>query len=239
MSWGPNNQGELGDGCTIGVDCTGRTSAGLVTGLTEVLQISQGSGHSLALMTDGTLNSWGRNFRGQLGTANCTPTVDCDPTSTPTTVNGLNNVVSIHAGDGLHTVVLVSDLSEGDLETAVAGPETIVINQPFSYTLTVTNQGPEPANSVTLTNVLPGNMVAGSVTPDQGSCANEAPVVTCDLGNLSVLGSAQVDISLTAGGSPAILFNHTQVKGLVEDTFAGNNVVVPKNGYSIQRYSRC
>lgn len=63
-SWGMNNYGQLGDSTT-----TSRSTpvqVGIPAGRT-VRQIAGGMYHSLALMADGTIWSWGNNQSGQLG----------------------------------------------------------------------------------------------------------------------------------------------------------------------------
>ena len=39
------------------------------------------------------------------------------------------------------------------------------------YTIKVTNNGPDTATSVVLTDTLPGSVTFASATPQQGSCA--------------------------------------------------------------------
>ncbi len=71
-AWGANVAGQLGDGTT-----TNRllpvtvTSTGILAGKTPAA-IAAGATHQLLLCTDGTLVTWGSNFRGQLGTGNTT-----------------------------------------------------------------------------------------------------------------------------------------------------------------------
>lgn len=64
-SCGSNASGQLGNGAAI----PGASSSTLVqaTGLTGVTALAAGNQGTLAVMTDGTLRSWGSNTNGQLG----------------------------------------------------------------------------------------------------------------------------------------------------------------------------
>ena len=72
-----------------------------VSGLTGVVQISSGFGHSLALKSDGTVWSWGDNTFGQLGDGTT------DVRIAPVKVTGLANIVQISSGFG-HSLALKS-----------------------------------------------------------------------------------------------------------------------------------
>jgi alpha-tubulin suppressor-like RCC1 family protein len=65
-SWGFNSNGQLGQG-TNGHDFVRRPA--IIEGLDGVTALAAGSMHSLALRSDGTLRSWGKNSSGQLGNA--------------------------------------------------------------------------------------------------------------------------------------------------------------------------
>ena len=57
MSWGNNDYGKLGDGQQ---GWEGRSDVPVpVSGLSEVVAISAGAEHSLALLKNGTVMSWG------------------------------------------------------------------------------------------------------------------------------------------------------------------------------------
>ena len=56
--WGNNAQGQLGDG-TI----TGRSGYGDIRVGNDVVQVAAGSGHGLALRSDGTVWAWGSTAR--------------------------------------------------------------------------------------------------------------------------------------------------------------------------------
>ena len=64
--------------------------------------VAAGSGHTVALKSDGTVMSWGHNDYGQLGFFSVTQR------TSPVPVNGLTGVVSVDAGYH-HTVALNSD----------------------------------------------------------------------------------------------------------------------------------
>ena len=62
MGLGVNTNGQLGDGTRIN-----RKEPVQVKGLTGVIAVATGVGHSLALKSDGTVWAWGYNGYGQLG----------------------------------------------------------------------------------------------------------------------------------------------------------------------------
>lgn len=64
-AWGRNQDGELGIGKKTEVEL----KPVRVQGLTDVVAVSAGWGHSLALKRDGTVWAWGLNNHGQLGTS--------------------------------------------------------------------------------------------------------------------------------------------------------------------------
>jgi len=59
-AWGDNRFGQLGDGTTL-------SSYSPIKVLSEVVAVSAGFGHALAIREDGTLWAWGWNGYGQLG----------------------------------------------------------------------------------------------------------------------------------------------------------------------------
>ncbi|HEX5752852.1 MAG TPA: RCC1 repeat-containing protein [Archangium sp.] len=62
-AWGSNTLNQLGDGTAE----PQRSTPVRVSGLSDVVAISAGRNHSLAMHADGTLWAWGRNATGQLG----------------------------------------------------------------------------------------------------------------------------------------------------------------------------
>jgi len=62
-AWGNNTSGQVGDGSSSYEVLTPVQ----VVGLSNIIAISAGGGHSVALKNDGTVWSWGENEKGQLG----------------------------------------------------------------------------------------------------------------------------------------------------------------------------
>jgi uncharacterized repeat protein (TIGR01451 family) len=87
-----------------------------------------------------------------------------------------------------------------------ASATTVVAGGRLTYTLAVTNAGPNTAPSVTVDDPLPAAVTAVQTTASQGSCTIAASGVTCALGDLAAGGRAQVtitvDVATSAAGAP-------------------------------------
>jgi alpha-tubulin suppressor-like RCC1 family protein len=68
-----------------------------------VVAVAGGDYHSVALQADGTVQAWGDNTQGQLGTGNTSSSL------VPVTVPGLSGSVTAIAAGAYHTVVLLAD----------------------------------------------------------------------------------------------------------------------------------
>jgi alpha-tubulin suppressor-like RCC1 family protein len=97
VSWGDNQDGQLGDGTT-----TARATYAGVSGLSSgVAQVSAGSGNSMALTTGGTVWTWGDGVA--LGTGSAADS------TVPVQVPGLAGVTQIAAGSFGFDLALRSD----------------------------------------------------------------------------------------------------------------------------------
>jgi alpha-tubulin suppressor-like RCC1 family protein len=99
-AWGSNLFGQLGDGTN-----TSSNTPVTVTGLVgTAIAVAAGANHSVVLMSDGSLKTWGSNLAGQLGTG------DTASSSTPNSVSDLlgKTVISVAAGAD-HTLALIDD----------------------------------------------------------------------------------------------------------------------------------
>jgi alpha-tubulin suppressor-like RCC1 family protein len=97
--WGSGSSGQLGDGNTTYDSLTpvnAKTSA-------KAAAIALGYSHSCAVLVDGTVQCWGDNTDGQLGSGSTSD----QPSPVPGTVKGLSQVVGLSCGD-IHTCAVVS-----------------------------------------------------------------------------------------------------------------------------------
>ena len=100
-------------------------------------------------------------------------------------------------------------------------PDPVLVDQDLTYTVVVSNSGPDPAQSVTLTDALPGNVSLDSAVPSQGSCSVTA-TVSCALGSIAPGASATVTIKVRPT-TDADLSNTATVSSSTADPSPGNN----------------
>ncbi|HEV3133851.1 MAG TPA: DUF11 domain-containing protein [Acidimicrobiia bacterium] len=120
-----------------------------------------------------------------------------------------------------------------DLSVNKTGPGTATPGTDFSYAITVTNNGPDAAQSVSLTDALPGSTTFVSFTQNSG------PAFTCTLPAVGGSGTVTCTIASLPNGSSAaftlavhldpdvtggqIVSNFANVNATTGDTNTGNN----------------
>jgi uncharacterized repeat protein (TIGR01451 family) len=120
----------------------------------------------------------------------------------------------------------------GSADLAVSksvSPGQTTLGQPVTFTVTVTNAGPDDATNVTLADVLPPGATVADVTATRGTCASGPDGLTCALGSLPAAGTATVSYVATAT-SPGSLANGATVFGDERDPRPGNNTAIAAAG---------
>jgi uncharacterized repeat protein (TIGR01451 family) len=132
----------------------------------------------------------------------------------------LPNRVIIAASDPLCT--------NADLTVAKTVNNAILdVGEAITYTVMVTNAGPDDASGVQLTDVLPESAIFRSATP-QDVCTKENNTVTCDLGHLPNGDSAIVTIVVTPTQAGTIT-NMASVTSDASDPDQSNNTAEKTN----------
>jgi uncharacterized repeat protein (TIGR01451 family) len=114
-------------------------------------------------------------------------------------------------------VIPVADLSV----TKTDQPDPTYYLFPLTYTLSISNQGPDPASNVRITDTLPGGVQFGSATLPGGTCSGNT-VITCDLTELQSGENTEVTILVT----PTItgpIENTASISSDVEDIYPSDN----------------
>ena len=95
-----------------------------------------------------------------------------------------------------------------DLSLAMtATPLTTPAGGPVTYTLSVSNAGPSPAENAVVSQTLPLSMVYQGAVSSQGSVSQVGPVITASLGTLGIQSNATITVTTVA--TTAGLFTST------------------------------
>ncbi|MEX1091766.1 MAG: DUF11 domain-containing protein [Acidimicrobiia bacterium] len=167
-----------------------------------------------------------------MGTVHAEGLLTLGPTVTITLVLGEDGVFS--AGLTVHLeceppLVPVTDLEVTKVD--LVDPVVVDSDNPtalITYEVTVSNNGPELAENVVVTDTLPATLTYVSATPAVGSCSHAAGVVTCELGDLAVGGSVLITIVVETEAVGEITdfspLNVVEVSSDTEETNLENNV---------------
>jgi uncharacterized repeat protein (TIGR01451 family) len=106
--------------------------------------------------------------------------------------------------------------------TKTDSPDPVLVGGTLTYTVTVSNNGPDPATGVVLTDTLPPSVTFGSAT---SPCTQASGTVTCNLGSLA---SAAATIVTIVGTPTAIgtVTNNASVTANEPDPNPGNNAAL-------------
>jgi uncharacterized repeat protein (TIGR01451 family) len=117
---------------------------------------------------------------------------------------------------------IYSGINKTDLSITKTGDSGVVTGTGFSYTLTVTNNGPNDASGVKATDLLPSGVTYRRSTPSQGDYNPSTGIWT--IGSLTNGENVTLEIEVTASSLPnTVITNTAQVSGNQTDPDASNN----------------
>ncbi|HUL51557.1 MAG TPA: S8 family serine peptidase, partial [Candidatus Nitrosotalea sp.] len=119
------------------------------------------------------------------------------------------------------TITVLPPLTDLAVNETLA-PNPVGVNQSVTISLVVTNQGPNGATGLMLTNLLPEGLIFESAVASQGSCNNSGNIVVCDLGVLAIAAGAQVTI-LAQAIETGPMTNAVSVNAVEDEVDPANN----------------
>jgi len=111
---------------------------------------------------------------------------------------------------------------QADVGVTVNPGGAVPLGQNVTYNITVTNNGPSAATSVSLTDTLAAGLVLVTATPSQGTCTGSGPV-TCTIGTLAGGASATVAVVASAAATGSYTNTASVTNASQPDFNTGNN----------------
>ena len=141
-------------------------------------------------------------------------------------VSVVSNTTEANPGDeSASEDTLVNSPPMADLSlTKVDDIDPVVAGGPLSYTVTVSNAGPDGATNVVVSDTLPAGVTFVSTT----GCTNDPTgVPTCTLGNIAASGMASYTITVTVdAGTTGTITNNASVSSDTADPDTANSAVM-------------
>ena len=112
--------------------------------------------------------------------------------------------------------------------TKTAAPNPVAVNSSLTYTLQATNNGPDTASAVIVTDVLPAGLNFVSVSPSNicsGPPVNTNGTVTCTISSLAMGASVPITIvtSPTTSSAGSTITNTARLNSASSDPILTNN----------------
>ena len=159
-----------------------------------------------------------------------------DISNTATVSGDENDPDSGNNSDTELTIVVPEGPATADLAVTKSGSPDEVLSGggTLTYTITVTNNGPDPATGVTMSDTLPDGVTFESVSTNTGQCDAQPDgngVLDCTIGTLAASGTATITIVVVPDAvmEPDTITNTVVVSGSEDDPNAGNDSATADN----------
>ena len=110
--------------------------------------------------------------------------------------------------------------SAADLAIQVPELLELVPGETAIYTLTLHNEGPDPATGIVVTHLLPVGVIPVWTQPGQPVCGRQEGSVGCDIGDLQVGDAATLTLDVSVGRTETLITG-TQLAGVALDRSTG------------------
>ena len=140
------------------------------------------------------------------------------------TANENDNNLSNNTASVTETVLVNSALHTDLALGLLVSPDPALLGYDVAYTFTVTNNGPDPASGVVLTNLLPAGVTVVSLSSSLGTPVMQGQSIRCEFGNLAAGGVASMTVILTSS-TQGTLTDIAAVSGNDSDPNLSNNSV--------------
>ncbi|MGH2595871.1 MAG: DUF7507 domain-containing protein [Actinomycetota bacterium] len=119
------------------------------------------------------------------------------------------------------SVARSADLSIAKTDSA----DPVIQGQAFTYTITVTNNGPSDSATVEVSDTVPAQFTVTNVTSPAGACSNVGNVVTCTRATFAAAGSWVITVSVTTdlAATPGVYTDTATVSAATADPVPGND----------------
>jgi uncharacterized repeat protein (TIGR01451 family) len=175
-----------------------------------------------------------------VGPLNIDETVTVVTEVTPQSTGQINSTVTVRsdrfdpvATNNTATVTIEVGQFQADLNLTVTDtPDPVMVGDTITYQITLNNNGPDPANAITILNTLPTQVTLQTlptITPSEisGGCteANAVGEISCTITSLPYQGTATISFSVLTNAA-GVIANTTQLTAREFDPDEANNTVV-------------
>ncbi|MEA2336692.1 MAG: hypothetical protein QOE82_699, partial [Thermoanaerobaculia bacterium] len=225
---GPGNDTLIGTNVAQTWNITGANS-GNIPGATSAFTTTESltGGSAADSFVFSAAGSIAQKLDGGLGTDTLDNTAIPGHVVNPTGPGTLDGFMGTASGVGTTFDNINIVAAPADMAVNKTGPATANAGTVISYTITVMNNGPNPAINATLTDTIPaGTTFSSLVSPGGWSCTTPAVngigTINCSIGSMAV-GSAVFTLNVNAPTAPASVSNTASVSSSSTDNTPGNN----------------
>jgi uncharacterized repeat protein (TIGR01451 family) len=115
--------------------------------------------------------------------------------------------------------------ASANLGMTMTGPASVLAGNPVTYTITVSNAGPDAAASVAVADSLPSALTGAAATTTAGTCSVAGSAVSCTAASLASGASFTVTVTATVSATTTAtsISNTASVTSATDDLVPSNN----------------